>query len=529
MSAIIIAEHHIDCFMAIKRPDRCPDLCRPLWEEGFCARDHVRKVQRLARRQVIPKPTPVVPGTIIQMNLSEFVLVNKSMQQWTDEDNQSESFEVLVDPPMQQSNDETSREAMPGVGIKMTFDSKGHRHADVVVKASRNYKCNVEQYIVIAIDCSGSMGTNGGYEGVRQMLKMASTYASNLPNNGNVLRARVIFFNGEVFKPSSKESRGFGKMSEWSSELTEHLLNTVRADGLTNIEAATREGLEILTTRVKTDPSVLRGLILMTDGQASRGMIDASNVRHLFQCYRGNDPIYMHAIAMGNSPRADWLDTYVGNDGMVGYASTLEHVGEAFERVIGKLHGIDAIFSAKVTVEREGKVIAEKTHQLGMKSSKKQTATFRVSLDDLDTYLQNDDVVSVTSMGETVTLQVGKDQAMRLDLWEEADLISSVEEEITRIKNIAKIESIEEAVSRMKIVSEKEGPAAVRERTLAAYRSLSTVCQTCHKFDEVPEVPNYRSLGIMNDEPSSKRARRGSVHDVSPSLAVLDSCSSSQF
>jgi hypothetical protein len=70
------------------------------------------------------------------MNVSEFVLVNKPMKQWADEDNQSESYEVLVDPSMQQSNDETSEEAVPGVGIKMTLDSKGHRHADVVVKAS---------------------------------------------------------------------------------------------------------------------------------------------------------------------------------------------------------------------------------------------------------------------------------------------------------------------------------------------------------------------------------------------------------
>jgi hypothetical protein len=121
---------------------------------------------------------------------------------------------------------------------------------------------------------------------------------------------------------------------------------------------------------------------------------------------------------------------------------------------------------------------------------------------------------------------VGKDQATRPDLWEEIELISSVEEEMVHIKNLAKTESIEEAVARMKIVSEKKGPAAVRERTLAAYRSLSEVSQTCHKFDE---VPMYRSLGIMNDQPSSKRVRRGSVHDVSPSLAVLDSCSSSQF
>lgn len=443
-------------------------------------------------------------------------------------------------------------EAMPGIGIKIDSTS-GTVSVSVTVKAAADFKLAFEQEIAVGIDCSTSMRYNGGYQGVGHMIEMASTYAKELQENGNIVKARVFFFEESVFLPTSSESRQFVKISQWSSELTRHLLDTLKGDGMTNIEDATYEGIHLLDSK---DPNVLLGLVLMTDGEPSVGNCSASAIRSLLDVYRRDRPLYLHAIAMGNNPKSDWLKTYVGKDGMVGYAPTPEHVGNAFKDVIGKLQGIDAIFYAKVTVLRNSKVVNERTHQLGVKTPRKVMAKFDIAFLEPEMRLQPGDVIVVSSMGHTETFDVDDGSLLmtRGDLWDEYKMTSQVDADLNEAQDLAESGSVSNAMKRVETIAARPGPEAVRNRSMAVFRSL--VSQTTEESEEEHEEedeeeedeeedeekesnesdgPMYRSLSA--GMPSRKKknvgkdgvAKKARTDNLSAGLAVVSSVTSSQY
>lgn len=439
-------------------------------------------------------------------------------------------------------------EASPGIGIRVHYD-KGYYHASVTVKAESEYKEIVQHVLVICADCSGSMRHNGGYQGLSHAFAMVPSYAKSLEesaHNSNGIMAKVIFFNDDVYHPTTKESQEFTQISAWKPELVAHLIDQLQADGLTNIEAATAEGLRLLLPQhaeavndnagnTTANSKQVMSLILMTDGIASEGNTDAAAVRSLLHKHRTDKPVYLHSIAMGNEPSSEWLKTYVGDDGLVGHAATLEHVGRAFKDVIGELNGVQAILSAKVVVSRNGKVVSERTHQLGVKTERKTASTFNITFDKPGMRIKAGDVITVTSMGKTETVEVQSGVPMvtlRSDLWKENDVSSTVGRIIDEVQELANCGSLQQAMELLKVACETPCPQAVHNRTLKAYRSLALQTAVHHnpprwEQDDDPDSDDggetFRSFGSAAH--TCKKARHGQLSD----LAVLSSLTSSQY
>ena len=266
--------------------------------------------------------------------------------------------------------------------------------------------------------------------------------------------------------------------------------------------------------------------------------------------YSSDRPMYLHAIAMGNDPKSKWLKTYVGAHGMIGYAPTPEHVGSAFENVIGKLHDVEAVFSAKVTVVRGGKVVSERTHQLGVKTTRRAMATFDIDFLETEMRLRPGDVITVSSMGHTDTVEVedGHSKMTRTDLWKESEVVARAEAELNDVQELVESGSSWEAMNRLKIASERSGPEAVRDRLKAAYRSLSSHSHEEEGEEEEEEeqdaidAATYRSLcaGVplskrsVGNKKSKKAGGKGGskksrTDSSSLKLASASSLTSSQY
>ena len=310
-----------------------------------------------------------------------------------------------------------------------------------------------------------------------------------------------------------------------------------------------------------TDPHLLQGIVLVTDGHPTRGQLSASVIREVFDGKYGDLPMYLHAIAMGDDPKSDWLKTYVGSHGMIGYAPTPEHVGVAFNDVIGKLHGVDAIFSAKVTIVRAGKVLSEHTHQLGVKTTRRVMTKFDINALDPEMRLRPGDVITVSSMGHTETVEVedGTKTTIRADLWEECEAVTQADNDMNDVQELVNRGSVWQAMEHLKIASERSAPEAVRNRLRAAYRSLSSHSpeeddeeedeedgkeegdQEYAVEQDVTDGPNYRSLGACSSPLVSsvgKKSKRSGKSDrvgkfrtqsVSYMLAAASSLTGSQY
>ena len=434
------------------------------------------------------------------------------------------------------------KEAPPGIGIKLHKSERGRWEATVAVKASQEYKKQIDHVVVIAVDNSGSMAENGGEQGVRQMLRMIPTYADKLKENGNTVAGKVLFFSESVKEPDTDEARRFTKLSDWSDGLVKHLISRANADGRTNIEAATAASLSHLLAQ-QCDDSTALSVILMTDGMPTLGLQSASEIRDMLVDQRGDRPVQFHTIAMGGEPRAEWLKTYIGSDGVMGYAPTLEHVGEAFEKVAGTLNAAHAIFAARVSVTRRGEILHNKVHQLGFKSTTKEMTQFHVgpSLTSAGLELEIGDVVKVVSMGEEESVTVGTDAfSTRTDLWNESDLQARVDSELLEAEHIVyHTGSIEDAIRRLQVATDEKTPRAVRALKEAVYRSLSASQKRAQGHDDeedgedgeghdsdADQGPTYHSLGGGIGK-RRRRVRKG--RSMSAPLATLHAFSASRY
>lgn len=182
-----------------------------------------------------------------------------------------------------------------------------------------------EEYIpkdvVFVLDTSGSMSG----EKIEQAKNALLELLNKLKRED---RFSIILFDSEINEITTGLQTVDNKKSYFP------IIESIEADGLTNINAALLKSIEILSDAPEKR---FRTILFLTDGEPTEGEIEPDNIIKNFQHAMGDKSIHMFVFGVGYDVNAALLDRLAGEPSKVQYVEPGENINEKVSALFAKI------------------------------------------------------------------------------------------------------------------------------------------------------------------------------------------------